>query len=92
MQEVIKEMGGDPEKVLKDMVVWKEQLDEADLSFPELSTQDVSITNFEENEIEAVETGDPVDSTSKESDEEERYAIDDDGTLYVKREGQWVLD
>jgi len=92
MQEVIKEMGGDPEKVLKDMVVWKEQLDEADLSFPELSTQDVSITNFEENEIEVVETGDPVDSTSKESDEEERYAIDDDGTLYVKREGQWVLD
>jgi lambda family phage portal protein len=94
MQEVIKEMGGDPEKTLKDQISWKEQLDEADLVFPELSSQDVSITNFEENEIEAIETGSPADTTSDEKEEtvEEERGVDDEGNLYLKREGKWILE
>ena len=91
MQEVIKEMGGDPEKTLKDLVSWKEQLDEADLVLPELSSQDVSITNFEENEIEVVETGNPADTTPDETKEEER-GFDEDGNIYIKRQGKWTLE
>lgn len=91
MQEVIKKHGGDPEKVIKDQILWKEVLDEAGLTFPELSTQDVSITNFEENEIEVEETGNPADTTSEEQPEdEERFAVDEDGNLYVERDSQWI--
>ena len=91
MQEVIKKHGGDPEKVIKDQILWKEVLDEAGLTFPELSTQDVSITNFEENEIEVEETGNPADTTPDEQPEnEERFAVDDEGNLYVERDSQWV--
>lgn len=96
MQEVIKEMGGDPEKTLKDLVTWKEQLDEADLVLPELASQDVSITNFEENEIEAVETGNQADTTPDEKEEtteefDDNRAVDQHGQEYIRSEkGTWV--
>lgn len=93
MQEVIKEMGGDPEKTLKDMVAWKEQLDDVDLVLPELSSQDVSITNFEENEIEVVETGNQADSTPDEDEDDnidESRAVDQNGQHYIKRDGRWL--
>ncbi len=93
MQEVIKEMGGDPEKTIKDLVSWKEQLEEVDLVLPELSSQDVSITNFEENEIEAVETGSPADTTSdptEEPEEDPTRAVDQNGQHYIKRGEKWL--
>ena len=90
MQEVIKGMGGDPDKTLKEIKTWKEQTEEAELVFPELATKDVTISNFEEIEIEPIEVEAKPDAAPDDVPEGER-GIDEDGNIYHKRQGKWLL-
>ena len=87
-QMVIKDMGGDPEKILGDFEIWKAQTDAKDLAFPALTSNIPAISNFgiiEAEEEEVVEEVAPV----KKADPKERMGQDAEGNVYRMENGVW---
>ena len=98
-QMVIKDMGHDPEKVLGDFEVWKEQTEAKELAFPALTSSLPAISNFELLEPEEVEEStepkapekkkDPK-APEKKKDPKERLGRDDEGNTYRMENGVWL--
>lgn len=90
-QSVIKAMGEDPDKVLKDTEIWRDKLNAANLVIPELTNQTPMISNYEiieeeEEETEDVPTEAPEDKPEKEDRE---FGRDEAGNLYKMIDGVW---
>lgn len=85
IQQVIKEEGEDPDKVLDELKTWQEKLNEAGLNPPELTNQTPMISNFEIIE-------EPEEEKEPEVKKDSSVGVDDEGRLYRKKEGgEWEL-
>jgi len=84
-QSVIKGMGEDPDRVLQEIIDWKERLTENSIDAPGLSTTAVPISNWE-----IVEEPQPTDPTQPTDQNRSEYARDTYGNLYRSSEdGSW---
>lgn len=88
-QQVIKEAGNDPEKVIEAYKMWQDM--SAELDFPELTNQTPVISNFEVQEVEEPEMPEPTVAGSDKEKEDRQFGRDGEGNLYERVDGQWKI-